>query len=107
MATTLEDHERRIAALEKAQTAAGENAIGRLERKLDAILPAVAGMIAESEKHVAERFDSLGAAVAGLRTETNRLGTEVVAAKDAMVDAMNMRFDEIMTKLDRLHNPPK
>jgi hypothetical protein len=80
MPATIEDHERRIAALEKAQTATGENAIARLEQKVDAILPAVARTVAESEKRVTDVAN---------------------AAVNRMVDILNERFDEVMEKLDR------
>jgi hypothetical protein len=82
---TIEDLDRRVTALENAQTAKGENVIVRLEQKVDAVIPAVAGMVSESER---------------------RTGDRVSASERRMVDALNERFDAVMDALDKLKNPP-
>lgn len=67
--STLEDLDRRVTALEKAQSA------------VDAIIPAIAGMISESERRTADR---------------------VSASERRIIDVVNDKFDAVMVALDRL-----
>jgi hypothetical protein len=94
MALTLEDLDRRVAALEKA--AGSEKNVVR----------AVAEMVDESEKRVRAEMSELRAEMSGLRVEmkaeTHRLTDVVSAAERRMVDTLNDRFDKVMVALDRL-----
>jgi hypothetical protein len=97
MAATLEDHERRIAALELTQSAKSENAIKRIEEKVDALHHVAAEMIAESEQRIR----------AEMRGETRRLDDRISASERRIVDTLNDRFDAVMAAFDRIASPPK
>jgi phage shock protein A len=125
MALTLEDHERRIAALEMAQSTAGDG-LTRLDRKLDRLTARVdalhhvtAELIAESEQATAKLIaeseqrltDRIGAVEQGL---TDRIGTtehrftdRIGTTERRFTDLLNERFDAVMVALDRFTNPPK
>jgi hypothetical protein len=114
MVLTLEDHERRIAALEVAQSTAGDG-LTRLDRKVDRLTARVdalhhvtAELIAESEQRQAARVDALRQAtvelIAGSEQRlTDRIGT----TERRFTDLLNERFDAMMVALDRFTNPPK
>jgi chromosome segregation ATPase len=102
MSPTLEDHERRISALELAQSATGD-ALARLDRKVDRVTARVdalhhvtAELIAESEQRLNERMSA---------TE-ERLNNRMSATETRFVDLLNERFDAVMVALDRFTNPP-
>ncbi len=113
MPATLEDHERRIAVLEKA--AETENSIVR----------AVSKIISESEQRITGRIDRLTARVEGCETgisqvrtemsgfrvemkaETQRLSDRISDTERRVIDVVNDKFDAVVATLDRLHNPPK
>jgi hypothetical protein len=103
MALTLEDHERRISALELAQSAGGD-ALIRLDRKVDRLTARVdalhhvtAELIAESERRMTDRIVAF---------EEN-LSDRIVSTERRFVDLLNERFDEVMVALDRFTNPPR
>jgi chromosome segregation ATPase len=131
MATTIEDIDRRVIALERAQTAAG-GALDRIDRKvdhaservsvLDAKVDAMHRIIAESEARTAKRIMEselrIGAKVAESeqRLENRLAGIEhsldgvehrLDGKIDRVLDVLNERFNEMMTALDGLTNPPK
>jgi hypothetical protein len=93
MPVTIEDLDRRVAALELAQSARSENALVRLEQKVDAIPRAVAELVAASEQRT--------------QAEIGRLDDRIGVTERRFTDLLNERFDAIMTALDRLANPPK
>jgi hypothetical protein len=119
MALTLEDLDRRVTALELAEStrnmaARSENAIVRLEQKVDAFPRALAEMIAESERRMGERIeariaeseDRLREAVGrSVHASEQRMRTEIVdrigASERRMIDVLNDRFDAVMAALDR------
>jgi hypothetical protein len=114
MALTLEDHERRIAALELAQSATGD-ALTRLDRKVDRLTARVdalhhvtaeliaesdranAKLIAESEQRLTDRINSI----------EQRLTDRIGSTERRFTDLLNERFDAVMVALDRFTNPPK
>jgi len=104
--TTLEDLDRRVTALELglAQSAKTENALGRLDQKVDAMHR----VIAESDARTGEKLADLQADLRATqqRLET-RISEEVRGAERRMVDTLNERFDGVMAALDRFANPPK
>jgi hypothetical protein len=83
MAATVEDLDRRVTALELAQSARGENALARLEGKVEALHRVTAEMIAESEQRLSDRINS---------------------TEGRFVDLLNERFDAVMAALDRPKN---
>jgi hypothetical protein len=92
MALTLEDHERRIAALELAQVATGDT-ITRLDRKVD---------------RLTARVDALHHVTAELIAESEqRLSDRISSSERRFTDLLNERFDAVMVALDRSGNPPK
>jgi hypothetical protein len=92
MALTLEDHERRITALELAQSATGD-ALTRLDRKVD---------------RVTTRVDALHHVTAELIAESEqRLADRIGTTERRFTDLLNERFDAVMVALDRFTNPPK
>ena len=88
MATTLEDLDRRVTALEKAAEA---------EKN---IVRAVSEIVAGSEQR-------LRAEMADLRADVGRLADRQSAAEHRFTDLLNERFDAVMVVLDKLANPPK
>jgi hypothetical protein len=92
MALTLEDHERRIAALELTQSATGD-ALTRLDRKVD---------------RLTARVDALHHVTAELIAESEqRLSDRISSSECRFTDLLNERFDAVMVALDRVANPPK
>jgi hypothetical protein len=92
MALTLEDHERRISALEMSQSAAGD-AFTRLDRKVD---------------RLTARVDALHHVTAELIAESEqRLSDRIISTERRFVDLLNERFDAVMVALDRFTNPPR
>ena len=91
MAPTLEDLDRRVAALELAQSAKSENAIARIEQKVDALHRVTAELIGESEQR--------------MRAETQRILTVVNAAEQRTAGLINDSEQRILVALDRLKNP--
>jgi hypothetical protein len=86
MALTLEDLDRRVTALELAQSARSENAIARLEQKVDAFPRVVAEMIAGSE-------DRLRGAI---RTTVDASEDRLREAISTSVDASEQRMREVL-----------
>jgi hypothetical protein len=111
MALTLEDHDRRLASLEVAQSAT-DDALARLDRKVDRLTARVdalhhvtAELIAESERRLHTQIStSIDASEKRTREEVH---TVVGDAKRSLTDLLNDRFDAIMVALDRQHNPPR
>jgi hypothetical protein len=91
MAHTLEDLDRRVTALELAQSARSENAIVRIEQKVDALHRVTAELIAESEQR--------------MRAETQRILTVVNAAEQRTAGLINDSEQRVLAALDRLKNP--
>lgn len=81
MTMTLEDHERRITALEKA---------AETEKN---IVRAVSEIVADSEQRI--------------KAEIKRLDNRISTTEGRVIDVLNERFDAVMTALDKLHNPPR
>jgi phosphoglycerate-specific signal transduction histidine kinase len=111
MATTLDDLDRRVTVLELAQSAKGENAVARIEQKVDAMHR----VIAESEQRTDVKIEHLRA---DLRATEQRLDDRISAAEQRLddrisaterrlIDTLNDRFDQVMTVLDRIANPPR
>jgi len=132
MALTLEDLDRRVYALELAQSARSENALAPLEQKVDAFPRVVAEMmsglrmeagaterrleanIAESERRlearIAETEDRLlGAISTSVDASEQRMrevvNTVVGAAEQRTASRMNDFEQRILVALDRLKNP--
>jgi hypothetical protein len=97
MAPTLEDLDRRVTALELAQSAKGENAIARLEQKVDAIPRVTAELIAELRAEMRAEMNAI----------EQRLSDRIGTTERRFTDLLNERFDAVMTALDRRHNPPR
>jgi len=87
MAPTLENLDRRVTALELAQSARSENVLARIEQKVDALHRATAELIAESEQRT--------------RAEIGRLDDRIGAAERRMVDTLNDKLDLVLAKLDK------
>ncbi|MFZ1104040.1 MAG: hypothetical protein WAN86_14550 [Hyphomicrobiaceae bacterium] len=121
MALTLEDLDRRVTALELAQSARSENAIARLEQKVDAFPRAVAEMIAELrgkigateqrlEARIAESEDSLRGAIsisvdASEQRMREVINTMVSGAEQRTAGLINDSEQRILVALGRLKNP--
>jgi hypothetical protein len=113
MAPTLEDLDRRVTVLELAQSAKGENAIARIEQKVDAFYRVTAELIAESEQRMGTRITEselrLGARITEseqrVRAETERILTVVKAAEQRTAGRINDSEQRILVTLDRLKNP--
>jgi hypothetical protein len=121
MASTLEDIDRRVAALELAPSRTGD-ALARLERKVDGVTTQVdalhrvtAEMIEESEQRleakIVESEQRMGARVTAvelhLGERIDRIDARIGATETRFVDLLNERFDAVMVALDRFQNPPK
>jgi hypothetical protein len=113
MAPTLEDLDRRVTALELAQPARGENAIARIEQKVDALHRVTAELIAESEQRMGAKVTEselrMGARITGveqhMRVETERILAVVNAAEQRTAGLINDSEQRILVALDRLKNP--
>jgi hypothetical protein len=97
MPLTLEDLDRRVTALELAQSARGANAIARLEQKVDAFPRVMAEMIAESEQRmgakIVESEDRLrGTISTSLEESEDRLRE----AFGTSIDASERRMREVI-----------
>jgi hypothetical protein len=103
MALTLEDHERRIAALELAQSATGD-AFTRLDRKVDRLTARVDALHHVTAELIAES-DQANAKLIG--ESEQRLTDRIGATERRFTDLLNERFDAVMVALDRPTNPPK
>jgi hypothetical protein len=111
---TLEGLDRRVTALEFAQSARSENALARLEQKVDAFPRVVAEMIAGK---IAESEDRLRGAIstsvdaseqrmrAEMRAETQRILAVLNAAERRTAGLINDTGQRILVALDRLKNP--
>ena len=103
MALTLEDHERRISALELAQSATGDvyarldQKVDRLTARVDALHHVTAELFAESERRTKADINAL----------EQRLSGRIGDAERRFTDVLNERFDAVMVALDRYANPPK
>jgi hypothetical protein len=121
MALTLEDHERRIAALELSQSATGD-ALTRLDRKVDRVTARVdalyhvtAELIAESERRTKAEIERLSVRIGEFEQRVSdrigefeqRLTDRIGAAERRFTDILNERFDTVMVALDRFANPPR
>jgi hypothetical protein len=103
MALTLEDLNRRVAALEKG--AEREKTIER----------AIAEIISESEQRLETRIKKselrMGARMTAVELRLGeaeqRLDDRIGATGKRFVDLLNERFDAVMVALDRLSSPPK
>jgi hypothetical protein len=103
MPSIVEDLDRRVTALELAQSARGENATARLEQKVEAFPRAVAELIAEK---IAESEDRLKEVIStSVQASELRMRDTVSASERRMVDILNERFDAVMTALDRRQRP--
>jgi chromosome segregation ATPase len=91
MAQTLEDLDRRVTALELAQSARGENALARIEQKVDALHRVAAEMIAESEQR--NRAD--------MRAVEQRLSGRIYGLSER-VDGLSVRVDGLSERVDGL-----
>jgi hypothetical protein len=111
MSPTLEDLDRRVTALELAQSARGDNAIAWVEQKVDALHRVIAELIAETEQRleakIAASEQRLGGRITKIELRIDRLDDRIGAAEKRFVDVLNERFDAVMVALDRVHNPPK
>ncbi len=87
MAPTLENLDRRVTALELAQSARSENVLARIEQKVDALHRVTAELIVESEQRT--------------RAEIGRLDDRIGAAERRMVDTLNDKLDLVLAKLDK------
>ena len=87
MAPTLENLNRRVTALELAQSARSENVLARIEQKVDALHRVTAELIVESEQRT--------------RAEIGRLNDRIGAAERRMVDTLNDKLDLVLAKLDK------
>lgn len=114
MALTLEDLDRRVTALELAQSARSENALARLEQKVDAFPRVMAEMIAESEQRmgvkIAESEDRLREAIsisvdASEQRMREVMVTVVGAAEQRTASRMNDFEQRILVAIDRLKSP--
>jgi hypothetical protein len=107
MALTLEDLDRRVTALELAETARGGNAIVRLEQKVDALPRGMAEMmtqmIAESEDRLREAFGISSDACE--RRMRELINTVVSTAEQRTAGRINDSEQRILVALDRLTNP--
>ena len=115
MAVTLKDLDRRVTALEVAQSASGANAIARIEQKVDALHRVTAETITESEQRLEAKIvaseQRMGARITEvelrLGERIDRLDDRIGATETRFVDLLNERLDAVMVALDRLQNPPK
>jgi hypothetical protein len=114
MALTLEDLDRRVTALEVAQSAKGENAIARLEQKMDALPRSVAEMIAESEARMGTRIaesedrlrEVIGTSVDASEQRMRELISTVVGGAERRTAGLMNDFEQrILVALDRLKSP--
>ena len=110
MALTLEDLDRRVSALELAQSARSENAFARLEQKVDAFPRVVAEMIAELRGEMGATEQRLRGAIsisvdASERRMREVINTVVGAAELRTASRMNDSEQRILVALDRLKNP--
>jgi archaellum component FlaC len=99
MALTLEDLDRRVAALEKG--AEREKTIER----------AVAEIVSDSEQRLETRIkDSeqrIGARITDVELHIDRLDARIGGTERRFVDLLNERFDTVMVALDRIGSPPR
>jgi hypothetical protein len=125
MALTLEDLDRRVSALELAQSARSENAIARLEQKVDAFPRVMAEMIAGSEQRMGARIAESEERFGGKIAETEDrlrgaisisvhaceqhmrevINTVVSGAEQRTASRMNDFEQRILVALDRLKSP--
>jgi hypothetical protein len=125
MAPTLEDLDRRVTALELAQSARSENAIARLEQKVDSFPCVMAEMIAESEQRMGAKIVESEVRLRGeISTSEDRLrevfgismhaserrmqeviNAVVGAAEQRTASLMNDFEQRIMVALDQLKSP--
>jgi hypothetical protein len=103
MALTLEDHERRIAALELAQSATGD-ALTRLDRKVDRLTARVDALHHVTAELIAESDQANARLIA---ESEQRLTDRIGATERRFTDLLNERFDAVMVALDRSANPPR
>ena len=99
MALTLKDLDRRVTALELAQSARGENAVARLEQKVDAFPRVVAEMIAEK---IAESEDRLrGAISTSVDASEDRLREAIGTSVNASEQRMRVETERILAVVKR------
>jgi len=113
----LKDHERRIAALELAQSDMGgastrlDRKVDRLTARVDALHHVTAELIAESEQRTKAEIERLSEEIERLSDRINateqRLSDRIGATEQRFTDVLNERFDAVMVALDRFTNPPK
>ena len=117
---TLDDLDRRVTALELAQPARGENALVRIEQKVDAVYRITAELIAESEQRMGEKIKAcevrMGARITEVELrllgeteriwgETQRILTVVSAAEQRTAGLINDSEQRILVALDGLKKP--
>jgi hypothetical protein len=110
---TLDDLDRRVTALELAQPARGENALVRIERKVDAVYRITAELIAESEQRMGENIKAcevrMGARITEVELrllgETERILTVVGAAEQRTAGRINDSEQRILVALEGLKKP--
>jgi hypothetical protein len=117
---TLEGLDRRVTALELGQSVRGENALVRIEQKVDALYRVTAELIAESELRVGEKVKEcevrMGARVTEVELrllgeteriwgETQRILTVMNAAEQRTASLINDSEQRILVAIDRIKNP--
>jgi hypothetical protein len=114
VAITLEDLDRRVTALELAQSARSVNAIARLEQKVDTFPRVMAEMIAESEQRMGAKIvesedrlrEAIGISVdASERRMREVIHTVVSGAEQRTASRMNDFEQRILVALERFKSP--
>jgi hypothetical protein len=116
---TLEGLDRRVTALELAQSSRGANLLVRIEQKVDALYRITAERIAESEQRMGEKIKEcevrMGARITEVELrllgetervcgETQRILTVVNAAEQRTAGLINDSEQRVLAALDRLKN---
>jgi hypothetical protein len=117
---TRESLDRRVTALELTQSTGGENALVRIEQKVDALYRVTAELIAESKQRLGGKIKEcevrLGARITEVEPrllgeteriwgETQRVLTVVNAAEQRTAGLINDCEQRILVALDRFKNP--
>jgi hypothetical protein len=114
MALTLEDLDRRVTALEQAESARSENAVARLEQKVDAFPRVMAEVITESERRTVGKIaeceerlrEAISISVHASEQRMREVITTVVGAAERRTASLMNDFEQrILVALDRLKCP--
>jgi hypothetical protein len=108
----LEDLDRRVTALKAAQSARGENAIVRIEQKVDALYRVTSELIAESEQRMGAKIVEVELRLAARITNVEQhlgeriaqIGERVSAAEQRTAGLINDSEQRILVALDRPRN---